>query len=174
MPNNITLTLDKQWLQKVLDAAYGYADDAGDVELTEWLTTLSETAIAADEPMNFVVALRVKNNRVGLNRYSTEDLKTIGVSLWSPDERSTIQLLASTVDSDEFKAAFVEGANRDFAAYVGRPQWSDQQVRNSGSKMRATDALILAEILRRLNTTAARHNKTPIPTLKPALTYRLP
>ena len=172
MTKKVTITLDKQWLDKVLDAAYGYADDSGDRELKEWLTTISQTAETACEPMNFVVSLRVSGTSVGLSKYSGEDLKTLGAGLISVDERSTMRELSSWVDGPELKVAYVEGGDRDFAAYVGRPHWSDQHVRSGGSKMRASHALILAELLKRLNTAAACHNRPPVPTLKPALTYR--
>ena len=168
MTQNLTLTVEKDWLNRLCEAAHGYAEDAGDDELVGWIAELDARAQAAPEPMNFTLGLGYTDDRLRLVNPSGNRVGE-GVCPQSYDERKTLEEIVSWMETNTFKVNYAEGASDDFAAYIGEAYWPDSRIRNSGAKLRASQALVLAALLARL----ARTNEgAMVPTVKPHLAYR--
>ena len=168
MTQNLTITVEKDWLDKLCEAAHGYAEDAGDNELVGWIAELDAKAQAAAEPMNFTIRLGFADDRLRLVNPAGNRVGE-GVCPQSYDERKTLEEIVSWMETNTFKVNYAEGASNDFAAYIGEFYWPDSRVRNSGAKLRASQALALAALIARL---ARTDEDSLIPTVKPHLAYR--
>ena len=118
MTKNLTLTVEKDWLNRLCEAAHGYAEDAGDDELVGWISELDAKAQIAAEPMNFTLGLGYTDDRL---RLVSPDGNRVGegVCPQSYDERKWNHIHNLTAYEEQDSVAVAEpSARSDWTAVL--------------------------------------------------------